>query len=297
MRVTNRLVVESIITNISRNTERLDRAQTTVSTQKLVNKPSDDPVAMGNIMDYRKTISSIDQYKKNIAHAKTHIQLYESALSAINDLLVDARRLASYETPGTSDERKSLAEQVKHIYDNIMHLANTKSEKGYIFSGHNTDSLPFSRDESYEATYHGDDGDIRIIVGEGVEVGINVTGEDALAGHVDVFGILKDLIDAFENPDAEAGLSDITAQIVPLTDAIDQIQRATSSVGSTLARLDTTGNQLAAFRLNLEDMLAGAEDADMATAILELQAQEIAYETCLASAATVLQASLIDFLR
>jgi len=297
MRVTNKLIVGNIISNISRNQERLDRAQTTVSTGKIVNKPSDDPVAMANILHYRKTISDIDQYTNNIAQAKTHIQLCESTLAAINDLLVDARRLASYENPGTSDERASLAEQVKHMYDNIMQLANTRSDKGYIFSGHDTDSAPFSRDESYNATYHGNDGDIRIIVGAGVDVEINVTGEDALGGDVDVFGILKDLIDAFENPDPEAGLSRITAQIVPLTDAIDQIHKVTTTVGSTLARLDTTENQLAAFRLNVENMLTGAEDADIATAILELQAQEIAYETCLASAATALQSSLIDFLR
>ncbi|MDY6986465.1 MAG: flagellar hook-associated protein FlgL [Thermodesulfobacteriota bacterium] len=297
MRVTNKAVVDSIITNILKNRERLDRAQTTVSTQKIVNKPSDDPIAMANIMDYRKTLSGIDQYTKNIAHAKTHIQLYESTLTAINDLLVDAKRLASCETPGALDEREFLAEQVKQIYDTILQLANTRSDKGYIFSGHNTDSAPFSRDEEYNATYHGDDGEIRIIVGAGVDVEINVTGDDAFGGDVDVFGILKDLIDAFENPDSEAGLSDVAAQTGPLSNAIDQIQNVISTVGYILVRLDTTDKQLASLRLNVENMLTGAEDADIATAIIELQAQQTAYETSLATAARVLQSSLIDFLR
>jgi len=297
MRVTNSLIVDSIIANISSNKERLNRAQTTVSTQKTINKPSDDPITMGHIMEYRKTLSDMDQYTKNITQAKTQIKLYESTLTAINDLLVDARNLAASEAPGTLDKRKCLAEQVKHIYDSILQFANTRSDRGYMFSGHNTGSAPFSRDASYNATYHGDDGDIRVIVGAGVAVGINVTGEDALGADVDVFGILKDLIDAFENTDLEAGSSDIAAQAEPLTDAINHMQEVTVKVATILDRLDTTNGQLAAFRSNVEDLLSGAEDADIATAIVKLQAQQTAYETCLASAAKVLQSRLIDFLR
>jgi flagellar hook-associated protein 3 FlgL len=44
-------------------------------------------------------------------------------------------------------------------------------------------------------------------------------------------------------------------------------------------------------------MLSDTEDADMAQAIVELQIQQTAYETSLATAARILQRSLMDFLR
>ena len=58
-----------------------------------------------------------------------------------------------------------------------------------------------------------------------------------------------------------------------------------------------TEDRYAAFKLKNEDMLEKTENVDMATAIVELQTLQTAYETSLATAARVLQPTLLDFLR
>jgi flagellar hook-associated protein 3 FlgL len=297
MRVTSRQIVDSIITNILRNKQKLNRAQEIVATQKIVAKPSDDPVAMGRILGYRKTLSAIDQYDRNVTRGKTHIEVTESTLNEIYDYLLEARQLAVDQSSGAFAERSMIAEQMKNIYDQVLQLANTKLGNSYIFSGHKTDAAPFSRDADYNATYDGDDGDIRVIAGKGVEVKVNVTGEDAFGGAMPVFDVLRDLIHGLENPETATGTTEIAAQVAPLTNSLNQIETVRAAAASTFTRLQSTETQLADFKVKVENMLSGEEDADISKAIIELQSQQAAYETSLAAASRILQSSILDFLR
>ena len=297
MRLTNRLMADTVLNSLYKNTQQLLKLQEVVSSEKRINRPSDDPIGMGKILDYRKVLSSIDQYNTNITHGKTQIDLTESCLEAIDDLVLKARRIAVEQSAGELETRPTAAQEVKNIYDQILQLANTKLGDTYILSGHQTDTAPFSRDEDYNSTYHGDDGDIRIIVGDNLDIKINVTAEDALRSGVDVFDSLRDLINGLEDPDTTAGTAQIATQVTPLSNALDQIKAVRAEAASTFIQLETTENQLANFKLNIEDMLSDTEDADMAQAIVELQIQQTAYETSLATAARILQRSLMDFLR
>ena len=297
MRLTNRLMADTVLNSLYKNTQQLLKLQEVVSSEKRINRPSDDPIGMGKILDYRKVLSSIDQYNTNITRGKTQIDLTESCLEAIDDLVLKARRIAVDQSAGELETRPTAAQEVKNIYDQILQLANTKLGDTYILSGHQTDTAPFSRDADYNATYHGDDGDIRIIVGDNLDIKINVTAEDALRSGVDVFDSLRDLINGLEDPDTTAGTAQIAAQVTPLSNALDQIKAVRAEAASTFIQLETTENQLANFKLNIEDMLSDTEDANMAQAIVELQIQQTAYETSLATAARILQRSLMDFLR
>lgn len=296
MRVTNRLMADTVLNSLYKNTQQLFKLQEVVSSRKRINRPSDDPIGMGKILDYRKVLSSIDQYNTNIIRGKTQIDLTESCLEAIDDLVLKARRIAVEQSAGELENRPTAAQEVKNIYDQILQLANTKLGDTYILSGHQTGTAPFSRDADYNATYHGDDGDIRIIVGDNLDIKINVTGQDALRSGVDVFDALRDLINGLEDPDTTAGTAQIATQVTPLSNALDQLKAVRAEAASTFIQLETTENQLANFKLNIEDMLSDTEDADMAQAIVELQVQQTAYETSLATAARILQRSLIDFL-
>jgi len=297
MRVSSKQMVDSILTDILRNKEQLNSAQKVVSTQKIVTKPSDDPIAMGNILGYRKILSAIDQYGKNITRGKTHIEITESTLNQIYDFLLEARRLAVDQSSGALEERSTVAEQMKTLYDQILQMANTKLGNSYIFSGHKTDTAAFSRDADYNTTYHGDDGDIRVIAGEKVDIKINITGADALGGAEGVFDVLRSVINGLENPDTAAGTTEIAAQIAPLTDALGQLEAVRAASASTYTRLESTENQLADFKVKIENMLSGEEDADITKAIIELQSRQTAYETSLAAVSRILQSNLLDFLR
>jgi len=307
MRVTNNLMADTVKGNLFKNTERLLDIQNTIASGKRINKPSDDPIGMGKVLDYRKTISTIDQYSRNIGHAQSWLGLADSALSSVDELLMRAKELAvSQATETSSQETRAIAaEEVKNIYDQILQLANTKSGNSYIFAGHITDTAPFSRDadgvegtaDDFDAVYHGDTGDISTIIGEDVDIKINENGEsvfqNAASGGENIFDTLRDLIDGLETNDTDA----ISNQIEPLDDALDQILGKRANVGAKINRLESTENYWAEFKLNVTKMLSNTEDADMTEAITNLTTQEAVYQASLAVAARVIQPTLLDFLR
>jgi flagellar hook-associated protein 3 FlgL len=301
MRVTHKQMADAVAYNIFRQAERLLKAQETVSSQKRINRPSDDPIGMGKVLDYGKTLSSIEQYNTNIIRGKTRLDLAETALTRVYELLNEAKNIAINESAGVLDTRSGAAEEVKGIYDQILQLANTKVGANYIFAGHQTDTAPFSRDSNYNATYNGDSGDIRLIIGEGVDISINADGNETFTGStlpagVNIFDTLRDLIDGLENADTAAGTTQIANQVTPLQTAVDQILDVRATGAITAVRLETTENQLARLKLKVEDMLSSVEDVDLAQAIIDLQLQETAYQTALQTGARVFQPSLINFL-
>ncbi|MDL1986775.1 MAG: flagellar hook-associated protein FlgL [Deltaproteobacteria bacterium] len=158
MRVTNKLMADTVTGNLFKNIDQFLKTQNILFSGKRINKPSDDPIGMGKVLDYRKTIWAIDQYDRNIAHGESWLDLTDSTLNAVGDSLIRAKELALSQANATAnaDTMKAVAEEVKNIYDYLLQLANTKLGNSYIFAGHKTDTSPFSRDDDYIASYNGE---------------------------------------------------------------------------------------------------------------------------------------------
>ena len=295
MRVTNKLMADTVTGNLFKNIDQFLKTQNILSSGKRINKPSDDPIGMGKVLDYRKTICAIDQYDRNIAHGESWLDLTDSTLNAVGDSLIRAKELALSQANATAnaDTMKAVAEEVKNIYDHLLQLANTKLGNSYIFAGHKTDAPPFSRDDDYNATDDGTEDEINIIVGENVEIGINANGEELFSSEVNIFDVLKNLKDGLETNDSAA----ISDQLEPFDDALNQILKVRARVGTKLNRLEATENHWADFKLNITQMLSDTEDADIIKAVSDLASQESAYQASLSASARIIQPSLIDFLR
>ena len=139
------------------------------------------------------------------------------------------------------------------------------------------------------------------MIGEDVEITINADGskifQNAANGGVNLFDELKNLIDGLENPDSAAGSTQIKATVSPLMEAREQINDQRSGYAPTLYRLQYTDEYWDNLKPKVQDALAETEQADIAQTALELQNLEVAYETTLATAASIIQTSLMDFLR
>ncbi len=303
MRVTQKMTSSNFISYIQRQAQGLMKTQQQIASQKRINKISDDPIGMGHVLGYRSRLAAMDQYQENIAQGITRLEFNDQSLDLASDLISTAKRLAEqYSGSGVSTEDKQLAAyQVKDIYDHVMQLANSRFEGNYIFSGHATDTAPFSRDADFNATYHGDDGQVRIMVAENTEVRIDADGskifQNAANGGVNIFDELKNLIDGLENPDSEAGQAQIKATVSTLYEGYQQINDRRAEYAPAVYRLQATEDYWAQLKPKIQNALADIEQADIPKAIVELKNLELAYETTLATAARIIQPSLMDFLR
>jgi len=303
------MMTNNMMSQIHRLNAEMLVVQEKISSQKRINRTSDDPLGMSRVLDYRSTIAVIDQYQDNISTAKTRIEVSESALGFVDDLLAQAREVAQENSdPDISAEKKQLAAaQIKDIYDQIMQMANSKFSNAYMFGGHKTDTEPYTS-VNYTATYNGDNGDKRFIIGENSTISMDANGENIFkpdldgdgfldAGAVDIFLQLKNLIDGLEHADPVAGAAAIQATIEPLWDAREQVNNKRSEYGPKVDRLDITEKYWSHLRPQLRKAISDIEDADIPKAIMELQTLELSYQTTLATTAKIIQPTLMDFLR
>ena len=303
MRVTQNMTTNNFVSYIHKQTENLLKTQQQIASQKRINRISDDPIGMGHVLGYRSKLAGIDQYEENINHGISRIEFNELTLDLASDLVNTAKTLAEGYTGSevSVEERQFAAFQIKGLYDQVMQLANTKFSGNYIFSGHATDTAPFSRDNDFIPTYHGDDGQYRIMVAENMEVSIDADGrnifQNAANGGVNIFDELKNLIDGLENPDLAAGSVQIEATLDPLYDGRTQINNRRAEYGPVFYRLQSTGEYLNNLRPKVQEAMATTEEADITKAIIDLKNLELAYEITLATAARIIQPGLIDFLR
>ncbi|HWR04756.1 MAG TPA: flagellar hook-associated protein FlgL [Humidesulfovibrio sp.] len=116
------------------------------SSQKRVNKPSDDAVGMATILNLRTTLKSYDQYAENVATAQGWLSSSDSTLTQVSTLLTRAKELAQEASTGTvSDEnRTQISYEMRQIYEQLIALANTKYQNKSIYAGQATDQNAFS---------------------------------------------------------------------------------------------------------------------------------------------------------
>jgi flagellin-like hook-associated protein FlgL len=79
--------------------------------------------------------------------------------------------------------------------------------------------------------------------------------------------------------------------------ALDQLLTVRSKIGSRVIRADTSEEKLLSLQTQVTKQLSEVEDADILQVITELATAEMIYKTSLASAARIMQQSLLDFLR
>lgn len=304
MRVTNNTMIHSIVRYLTRQNEALFDRQNIIASGKKINKPSDDPLGMGKVLDYRKTIASIEQYQTNIQRGKTRLDVVEANLDLVDDLLEVVRAIAQDEAGGTTESRQRAAESLKDLYDQVLDQANSKFNDNYLFSGYQTKTAPFSRDDTqattfdqFTVTYNGDAGDMQFIVADNTTVTMDADGQsifhDAASGGVNIFDAMRDLIVGLENDDTAA----ISTQSGLLEQGLTQIRDIRSANAPLLYQLKTAENHWLHYKPKIEDLLGKEENADITRAIVELQSLELAYQSTLATAARIIQPGLISFLK
>ncbi len=294
MRVTNRMIYDSIAQTLSQSAERIMKANRSISSGKRVNEPADDPLAMTRILKYRTKLASIDQYMENIEQGISWLMATESNLYEVNQQLARAKEVVLSQVTGTANDesREAAAEEATEIFEHVLQLADTELAGRYLFSGFKTDTVPFLSTLDY--TYQGDTGSIQIEVARNQRVTINLNGSDIFTGGpVNIFQTLDDVATDLRNDD----ITGLQADLDALDISISHILAKVGEVGAKTNHLESTKDSLLDLNLNVTEMLSDLEDTDIAKAVTDLALYETAYQASLASSARLMQTTLLEFLR
>jgi flagellar hook-associated protein 3 FlgL len=294
MRITHRMIAESVNVNLQQSLARLEQRALQRSTGKAFQRPSQDPVGTNRVMRYRDAISRNERFCLNISEAKGWLQATEAALAEGLTVTQRLRDLCLYGANGVlSDaELRSIAEEVDELSEQLVGVGNTEYNGLYLFGGHRTGSPPY-REGAGGLEYHGDLGERRLEISPHQEIVMNLSGERAFAG-TGLMEAVSEVRRALVAGDQEA-LSG--AALAGINEGIDLLLERLSEVGARYKRVEAMAETLFEEELHLKEMLSQVEDVDLALAITEYAMEDYAYRAALSTASRVLQPSLLDYLR
>ena len=146
MRVSNKAIYDTVNHNLARASDAMLKANKVVSTGKRINRLSDDPVGLVSVLSLRSSIEYVGQLERNITTGRSWLNMGETAMSQMEDILSQAKALAiqmSSDNQG-AEERANSAEAVEGYFQQILSLANTEVDGRYIFAGTHTAPPPVS---------------------------------------------------------------------------------------------------------------------------------------------------------
>lgn len=301
MRVTQRLMVNRVLSDLNNQTERLLALQQRLSTGLKVNTPSDDPLAARRAVNIRASIGASEQYMTNISTAGPQLTESTSSIQTVVDVLQRAQELTVQGANGTNSQTQlnQIAIEVNQLLETAVAEANHQTNGRYVFGGTRTTNAPFAvtRDANNRiaaVAYEGNDESIRIAIGDGTDVSINETGSDAFQSSQDLFKMLIDIRDNLLAGD-QASLQ--TGRLAELPVARDQLLISLARLGAVQNRIEQVSANADNAVQQLRSALSDSIDADYAETVVNLNAQSNAYQAALNAAARVIQPSLLDFVR
>ena len=137
MRITNKMLSDSFLTDMQVNLNNLKKIQEQTASAKNFSKPSDDPFNVVRAMQLHTEINANTQYKTNIVNSLNFMNTTDTALNQIGNVLTDIREnlIKAGNAAYGSDERGKIKDEINQRISQIAQLLNTNFQGDYIFGG------------------------------------------------------------------------------------------------------------------------------------------------------------------
>ena len=295
MRITEQGRIANQLRYLGSASERMDKIQQQLATQKKIGQASDDPSGTAAALSYRASIDFESQMRRNMDDATSFLNVTDSALGGASDVLQRARDLAVQGANGTlgPTDKAAIAQEIDQIIGSLAQVANTNFAGVFIFSGQQSQTAAYQVTGNPPATvtYQGDTGArVHRISAQDV-VPINVVGSQAFGS------IFNDLITLRDNLNNNAAGTTISPAIGQIDAALDRVLGARSEVGARVNRLEATSGRSLESDTQLQQLRSNVEDTDITDAVVRMQAQQNALQAALGAIASSMKTSLLDFLR
>ncbi|KAA0957456.1 flagellar hook-associated protein 3 [Planococcus sp. ANT_H30] len=293
MRVTQQMLNQNSIRNMSQNLSRFEKINNQVSSGKLLHRPSDDPNGVSKAMNLKSTLATNAQFERNTGEAKLWMDETGQNIDSMVNAMQRVREIAVQGNNGTYSEldQTAMAAEIEELTKHMRQLANAKVNGKSLFNGQKTGELPFP--EKGDMTPSSADLVAKTFtIGEGISIQSSVLPEQ-------LFGASADAANLFNTLESmSANLKAGTAIDLEKIDAgIDRLLTVGAENGARQNRLEAVENRLLASNLEIKSMLSRVEDIDYAEAVIKLKSEESIYQASLAATSKIIQPSLMDFLR
>jgi flagellar hook-associated protein 3 FlgL len=299
MRITDRVLADTLTSNLASASERVYEKEKVVLSGKILQKPSDNPVDTTNSLLFRTRLSDIEQYQRNITQAQEYLNQTETVLSDLSGVIDNVNIAATAGASGSNStgEQTSLTQQVNYYLEQMLTFANNSSNGVYLLAGTNNDQAPYqairnAAGEIVDVKTNGTGGDINNRIGENMSIKANINGQDVFEKDRNLFSTVIKIRDDLRADNAEG----LRGDLMQLSASGENLISTQSLIGSRLNRLSAAEARAEKDAVNFKEYISNIEDADSSKAILDYQMELSALQSSQQAGARLLNQSLLDFL-
>ena len=202
MQVSTKLFNKQQVNLFSKLNEEIQSIQNKISSGKNITQASDDPIGAVKLSGLNQVSEKFNQYSINADSGINRLNIADTSLSSIVNLMVRSSELAlqaANDTFGAAD-REAIALELDEMKEEMYTIANSTDSSGaFIFGGYHTKAQPFEKDSLGRISYVGDRGTNSVAVSETRMVGTTLDGGSvfmaipANGGISPMFTLLEDL--------------------------------------------------------------------------------------------------------
>lgn len=179
-RITNNMMTNTYLSNLHGNLGRLTDMQRQMSTGKLYDRPSQNPIDVVRDLSLTTNIFENEQYIRNMDDAITWLKNTDQGLGQITDGVQRLRELAIYAGDGAleSTDVEAIALEIEQLRDELMMTANYSVEGRYLLAGLATGTVPFVKDAEGNIVYQGNLGNVQFEMQQAFVGQVSLNGRD-----------------------------------------------------------------------------------------------------------------------
>ena len=290
MRVSDSTNYRNLLDNLAMLNERAEQANEEVSSGKRLTHLHVSPADSAEMVRLNGQLAQLDQYQTNADSGSYLLQITETALNSVYDLVTSIYTRGSEAASGTTDANTlaTLAADIRSQRDQIFSLANTRVSGRYIFAGSKVTAPAFTI-AGDTATYGGDTNINTITISSGLQVNENIPGSSVLSP---VFDTIEGLLTAIDGGDQTA----IKAALAHFSDTLATVGRIRTRLGVDLGKLQDSTLARQTQETNIKDRQSRIGDANMVEAIAQLNQTQTAMQATLTAGSLLRQRNLFDYL-
>jgi flagellar hook-associated protein 3 FlgL len=311
MRVSTNSFPNAMVDQLHLLAGRQYRLQHQAATGQKLASPDENPLAVRRVLDLQGELRALGQYQSNIAQMSEMASRSFDSIKALKKVSDRAGEIAVLADDLKSPQQlRVFAQEVTEMIKQAVQMANASHRGEYIFAGTRSDAPPFEIDADAEGkilavNYRGNATVPENEIDAGVTASARVPGENSSGSGAP--GLLSDSrsgADFFKHLISLQNnlLAGDTAAIAS-TDR-PQLARDEENFifhlgqnGVLQARLETSAAFARGRSLSAENSISREADADLAETLVRLNQTQNAYRAALQAGGTLLDRSLLDFLR
>lgn len=308
MRITNRLIVDNAIHNMSDNLEKMSKLQSRVATGKQFQNASEDPARASVSLSLRSRLSTLDSYSDTADISKDWMTASDNAFDQMENVAVRAQNLilrGLNDSLSASERATTVATEMQDLLNQAVEVGNTSVNNQFIFAGYQVNHKAFELVDSatpltdYKGTaftpkvvnYLGDQGMMQRNLGPDQSITLNVRGDQAFAGFLQNLAAASNALMQNDTTSLQTILGNLKSSM----DVMDQYR---TSNGARLRQVESASNFLDTMKIETKSLLSKNEDINMAEGIALLANQQTTYDAVLEVSQRAISAlSLFDYLK